>query len=178
MSGKEGLIITSTNGVELIDRSETLIPDLFYEQKVFEWLSLQNPDLVVLGPGLSEKVLDLTGELNGQKRPDGLLFLINEPNTWNLTAFIECKSGNRLRKGIKSKIKGFEEVSQILREHPESLVNAIENSKLCETLNISPPQTIIIPNDNDIELIFVGKKNGVTRKNPEHSPFQLTFLKY
>ena len=178
MSGKEGLIITSTNGVELIDRSETLIPDLFYEQKVFEWLSVQNPDLVILGPGLSEKVLDLTGELNGQKRPDGLLFLPNESDTWNLTAFIECKSGNRLRKGIKSKIKGFEEISQRLRENPESLVNAIEESNLCETLGISPPHTIIIPNDNDIKLIFVGKKNGVTRKNPEYSPFQLTFLKF
>lgn len=178
MSGKEGLIIASLNGVELIDRSATRIPDLLYEQEVFEWLSSQNPNLVVLGPGLSEKVLDLTGELNGQKRPDGLLFFPNKLDTWDLTAFIECKSGNRLRKGIKSKIKGFEEISQRLREHPKSLVKAIEDSNLCETLGICPPQTIIIPDDNNIELIFVGKRNGVTRKNPEYSPFQLTFLKY
>ena len=99
MSGKEGLIIASLNGVELIDRSATRIPDLLYEQEVFEWLSSQNPNLVVLGPGLSEKVLDLTGELTTETTRWSIF--TNRLETWDLTAFIECKSGNRLRKGIK-----------------------------------------------------------------------------
>jgi len=143
---------------------------LEYEREAFGWFAEQNPELFGLGPNMTEFVLGKCG-LGGYTKPDGLFF--ETQDAWRLRKVLEIRSGDVY--GVSAKIRGFAKTLDCFRPEPDSLVQALR--KTAGNV-IRVPEGIIIPDDAQIEVVFVSHRDQLPKNMPPSSGFKVSYLQY
>ncbi|HUD45111.1 MAG TPA: hypothetical protein VMR41_06210 [Patescibacteria group bacterium] len=168
------------NGIDIIknphDPGRKRPKGFLYEEACFDHITQDSTTTAVIGPHLTDKLLTIPDSTKYEILPDGFQFHVLPSYTWSLKQIYEMKSGNNLQ--LERKLNGFSSLLMRLRSNPELLLHLLEDLMASVTDQVELPESIEIPGDKKINVVFISPHEKNLRKDnlpPTH--FNVSYLR-